>query len=176
VAVPTLSSRHKLMVISPPAAVITDRSQIASLEHDYEQVSAGVLAYRWAKGTRWYQVQYTTAERSGTVWLSESQAGRFRFLYDILHGGMAFLTDAWDGRLYKAPSHDAPHQTVSRRGERPDVAVAAAAGEPEKLWLLVVILDGNICEQASRSVMATGWVPAHSTSGRITVWHYSRGC
>lgn len=152
-----------------------DRSEIESLEHGYEQVSAGVVEIKSQGGHRWYRVQYKSAGRTGTGWLSERDAGRFRTLSEILKG-RGFLTDAWDGVLYRAPRQAAPKETAPQLRDRPDVLVADSAGDPEKLWLLVVIVDGTICDNGSRSVIAAGWIPAHSESGRLTTWRYSRGC
>jgi hypothetical protein len=50
------------------------------------------------------------------------------------------------------------------------------SGTLQDAWLLVVLTDGTICDGGSRAVIAAGWVPAYSTSGKVTAWYYSRGC
>lgn len=163
-------------------ATITDRWHIESVEHGYEQVSAGVLDVKWQTNNRWYLVQYKSAGRLHEGWLSQRDAGRFRTLPELLVGGKAFLTDAWDRALYAAPHPDATKQLVTRERKTDSVAVASAARSPrgssdwKHLWLLVVILDGSFCDGGPQTVVAAGWIPAYSASGELTTWHSSRGC
>jgi hypothetical protein len=158
-----------------PVTVIKDRWEIESLEHASDQGSAGVLEMK----DGWYLVQFKSAEQLGTGWLSPRDAGRFRWLRDILVGGMGFMTDTWDRILYDAPNRNAPRQLVRTVRDRQNAVVASTGGDPrdpQQYWLLVVLLDGSICDGGSRSVIASGWIPAYSTTGRLNTWHFSRGC
>jgi hypothetical protein len=161
---------------APPVVVVKDRTVFETLEHGYEELSVGVLEISWHNNERWYLVQYKDGDRTNEGWLSPHDAGTFRFLLNILQGRMAFLTSAWDRVLYRTPKIDAPKERLPKLSDKPDVVVATGAGDPQQLWLLVVILDGTICNGGSRAVLAAGWIPGHSATGQVTTWHYSRGC
>jgi hypothetical protein len=145
-------------------------------------VSAGVLEVKSQNNRTWYLLQYKARNRIDKGWLSQRDAGPFRTLSELLIGRRAFLTDAWDRVLYTAPNPDAATQLISKARETRSVAVGSAANspresaDPKDLWLLVVILDGSFCDGGPQTVVAAGWVRAHSTTGRPTTWHYSRGC
>jgi hypothetical protein len=160
---------------APPVVVVKDRTVLETLEYGYEELSVGVLEISWQNNERWYLVQYKSGDRTEKGWLSPRDAGTFRFLLNILQGRMGFLTSAWDRVLYRAPKIDAAKESLPKLSDKPDVVVATGAGDPQQLWLLVVLLDGTICTGGSRAVLAAGWIPAHS-AGQVTTWHYSRGC
>jgi hypothetical protein len=79
--------------------------------------------------------------------------------------------------LHKAPRSDASRENILPAiGERRHVVFADTFGEAGQLWFLVVVVDGTICDGGPRSVLAAGWIPAHSASGQLNAWYYSRGC
>jgi hypothetical protein len=159
-----------------PAVTIKTRREIESLEHGYEQISAAVLDVRAQAGKTWYLVQYKREDRLMAAWLSGSNAGRFRSLPELLKG-RGFLTQAWNGWLYKSPRSEGSRENIlSALGERRHVVFADMAEDAGQMWFLVVVVDGTICDGGPRSVLAAGWIPAHSASGQLNAWYYSRGC
>lgn len=159
---------------APVAVVVETWEGLVSLEHGAEQVSAVVDETRYGPDGLWYRVRYSVGDRSGEAWLAPADAGRYRMVYELLRG-LAFLTAAWDGRLYDRPG-GSEARAFEGLGERPDAAIADAASVGEELWLLVVLVNGSICGSGDRSVLGAGWVPAFSPEGSLTVWNYSRGC
>ena len=163
----------------PPIVTIRDRSEIQSVEHGAEQVSAAVFERTYRKDELWYQVRFKTAGGDGIGWLLARNVGQFRFLHELLTGGRGFLTDAWDRVLYEAPNRDAKRRTLTSVGERQDVVVATMMderGDAQNAWMLVVLTDGSFCDRGSQAVIAAGWIPAYSSAGNLTAWYYSRGC
>jgi len=159
------------------AAVVAERGELASLEHGYELTSATVFDMRTVHERVWYQLQYATRTGSGIGWLSSRDAGTYHPLSAMLIDGLAFLTESWDRVLYDAPRVAANAHTVLDERKYPDVRVLATAGDPRHLWLQIALLDSNICTATTTpAVVARGWIPAHSAAGRLTAWHYSRGC
>jgi hypothetical protein len=158
------------------AAVVTDRNELASLEHGYELISAAVYDMTADHDRVWYQVHYTTAAGAGDAWLSGRDAGTYHPLGDMLIHGLAFLRESWDGVLYDGPRATARKRTIGDERTHPDVRVTATAGNSANLWLRIELLDGNVCQGAATpSVIASGWIPAHS-AGRLTAWFSPRGC
>jgi len=157
--------------------VVRTRSQVLSVEHGYEQVSAGVVEIRMQGDRRWYRVQFQVGTWMGTGWLSPRDAGVYHPLAAMLQSGLAFLTDGWDGSLYSTPRAGAKRRVVERGREHQDIRVLATSGDGEHLWLRVQIIDRSPCSAATApAVVATGWMPAYSRDGRIAAWHHSRGC
>jgi hypothetical protein len=153
--------------------------EIQSLEHGYEQVSAAVFERTFRNDQLWYRVQFKTAAREGTGWLSARNAGEFRFWHQLLTSRRGFLTDAWDRVLYEAPSRNAKRQTLTNVSDRQDVIIATTMderGDSQNAWMLVVLTDGSFCDRGSQAVIAAGWIPAYSAAGNLTAWYYSRGC
>ena len=158
--------------------VVRARSQVLSVEHGYEQVSAGVVEIRMQGDRRWYRVQFQVGTWLGTGWLSPRDAGTYHPLASMLKSGLPFLTDGWDGSLYGMPRAGAKRRVVGRAREHQDIRVLATSGDGEHLWLRVQVIDRSPCAAGptSPAVVATGWMPAYSRDGRIAAWHHSRGC
>ena len=159
------------------AAVVSDRSELTSLEHGYEQVSAAVYETRAIQDRVWYRVHYATSRSFGDGWISNRDTSTYHPLADMLVHGLAFLTDSWDGAVFEAPRTDVAKRSISITNERPNVHVVATAGDAEHLWLQIELLEGSACEGAEQPAIATrGWIPAFSAGGHLTAWHYARGC
>jgi len=154
------------------------QSEVLSVEHGHEQVSAGVVEIRMQGDRRWYRVQFQVGTWLGTGWLSPRDAGVYHPLASMLQSGPAFLTDGWDGSLYSLPRAGAKRRVVERAREHQDIRVLSTSGDAGNLWLRVQIIDRSPCAAAptAPAVVATGWIPAYSRDGRIAAWHHSRGC
>jgi hypothetical protein len=161
-----------------PVVTIKDRSEIQSLEHTYDQISAVVFERTYRSNQLWYRVQFKTSEREGLGYLPARSAGQFRSLHELLAGRIGFLTDGWDRVLYQAPSRDAKHETLTNVGKRPDVIVATTVdegGDGRNVWMLVVLTEGKYCDRGSQAVIAAGWIPSYSAAGDVSAWYYARG-
>lgn len=151
--------------------------QLESREHAAEQVSAVVFDRAGADGGGfWYELRYSEGGESLSGWLSPGAAGPFRSFVEVIHGGLTYFTADWDRRLFERPDQNAPSRSFQALGERPDVKVADARCAGEDLWLLVVLVRGNLCDGGGTEIVATGWVPAYADDGGVTVWHFARGC
>jgi hypothetical protein len=162
-----------------PLVTITDRSEIQSLEHGSEQLSAVVFERAHRSDQLWYRVQFKTSEREGPGWLPARSAGQFRSLHDLLTSHRAFLTGAWDRVLYQAPNRAAKQDTLANVGARQHAIVATTldeTGDRQNAWLLVVLTDGSLCDGGSQAVIAAGWIPSYSAAGDVSAWYDARGC
>ena len=159
------------------AAVVSDRTELTSLEHGYEQLSAAVYEMREIDDRVWYRVHYTTARSFGDAWISSRDTSTYHPLADVLVHGLAFLTDSWDRAVFDEPGAHSGKRTIPVTIERPNVHVLATAGDAQHLWLRIELLDGGACEGSEQPAIATsGWIPAFSPDGQLTAWHYPRGC
>jgi len=158
--------------------IVRNQSQVLSVEHGSEQVSAGVVEIRMQGDRRWYRVQFQVGNWIGAGWLAPRDAGAYHPLASTLRNGLPFLTESWDGSLYSAPNATAKRRAVRRTRAEQDVRVLSTSGDGAHLWLRVQILDHSPCDGsgAAPNVVATGWMPAYSRDGRIAAWHHSRGC
>ena len=58
-----------------------------------------------------------------------------------------------------------------------DVRVVESRRVGDELWFHVEFLDHSECRGPDApTVVRRGWIPAHSRSGKATVWFSSRGC
>ena len=95
----------------------------------------------------------------------------------MVSSGLAFLTEAWDGRLLERPAAEAPASTLLRDGESDSVRVIDvyyARGQSDA-WYLLAVVRGE-CTGEPIEIVATGWVPAYTPEGDNSVWFRSRGC
>jgi hypothetical protein len=162
---------------SDVSVVVRDRRELESREHGYEQISAVVYSREANSGGGfWYQVRFIGEGGPSFAWLNQTAAGTYRMVQELVRSGLAFLTADWDGRLFEAPSTGSPAQFFPDLDQRQGVRVIDSYQRGgEALWYLLAIVRGT-CDVGPIEVIATGWVPAHSSSGGDTVWYHSRGC
>ena len=66
---------------------------------------------------------------------------------------------------------------VRVKAKEPDVTVADTATVNGELWLLVVVFgEGRCTVDEPAAVLGAGWTSAHTGSGNVAAWFYSRGC
>jgi hypothetical protein len=97
--------------------------------------------------------------------------------HSLVASGLAFLTDAWDRRLFERPDVEGSAKTLERTGPSEAVRVIDVyyeRGRSEPWYLLAVV--GGQCTGEPLAILATGWVPAYAPDGQNTVWFRSRGC
>ena len=163
---------------SAVVVAVQDWRQFEFREHDYEQVSAAVYALAYPeRGGPWYKVRYAVGEKGGYGWVEHSNGAQYREVHSLVSSGLAFLTEAWDGRLLERPTTDASAKTLERTGQSDavriiDVYYGRGHSDP---WYLLAVVRGE-CTGEPLEILATGWVPAYTTEGENIVWYRSRGC
>lgn len=157
---------------------VQDWRQLESREHGYEQVSAAAYALAYApRGGPWYRVRFTVGGETDYGWVEHADGTQYRAVHSLVSSGLAFLTEAWDGRLLERPTPEAPARTLRRDGESYSVRVidAHSARGHSDAWYLLAVVRGE-CTGEPLEIVATGWVSAYAPDGGNTVWFRSRGC
>lgn len=147
-------------------------------EHGYEEYSVVVLERRAAGGQRWARVALAGESASGGAWLPEPAGATFRAYADLVKESLAFLTEAWDGRVWELPDGPTPKTVPFRQIQRPEHAadVFEYREVNGQLWLRVKILSESPCETDQPASLIAGWVPAYNARGEWVADFYSRGC
>ena len=147
---------------------ITASDPLPTKEYGYEEPGAIVLARRG----EWFQIRLAT----GSAWIRHSSRDNFHPLEQLLLDGLAYLTEAWDGRL--AASAGAPSRPArgEARSSQPSVRVIRSQQLRSELWLDVEVTTSPCSEAPNVKTLDRGWVPAHTTSGEPVIWFSSRGC
>lgn len=170
--------RTVVMVRAEPAeaaAVIGNVSAADSIEWreaDYEAPAAVAFGVR----DGWVRVAIggTGGRRYG--WVSPEQLGALHKHGDLVAGGLAYLTGAWDGVLREAPSTAAAPSRGGAAPEGSDVDVVEVLQVGGVTWLEVERLAPGRCQEPTTTVVSTGWVPALAETGLPNVWFHARGC
>jgi hypothetical protein len=162
---------------SAVTVVVQDWRQLESRAHGYEQVSAAAYALDYARGGPWYRVRYTVGDKTGYGWVQHSDGTQYRLVHALVSSGLAFLTEAWDRRIFERPVVEASARTLERTGTSDavrviDVYYARGSSDP---WYLLAVVRGQ-CTGEPLEILATGWVPAYTPEGQNSVWFRSRGC
>lgn len=156
---------------APAACVIRAAADLETREHGYEELSG--VVYESKPG--WYGLRCRGAD--GVAWLAASDAGTYRGMDELVTHGLAYLTVDWDRNLYQRPHATALSHRARVEAAEPDITVADTAIVGDELWLLVVVYGPGRCTADEPGpVLDAGWTPAHSTTGAVTAWFYSRGC
>ncbi len=155
-------------------AVLETPDQVESLEHSYEESSAVVYGYQRAEGQSWYGIR-TASGQFG--WLPQEEVGRFRPLAELFDDSLAYLTEDWDGRLFRVAGGGETGEAVRTTAGHTPIAIASSEMVGTEIYFLVVVLAESPCESMGpREVVAAGWVPAYSAADDLNLWYYSRGC
>jgi hypothetical protein len=138
-------------------------------EFQYEDVAAIALEQRG----RWFRLRLET----GSAWVRASDRDEFHPLERLLIDGLAHFTPDWDRRLSERPGASSRNARGVTGQDEPSARVIRSETAGAVLWLFVEVMSHSGCEggEAPR-VVDRGWVPAHTASGRPTLWFYSRGC
>ena len=155
------------------AIIIQDRRELDSREHDYEKASAAV--YGVSSGY-WHRLRYEVNGQQGYGWLRPEDAAIFKDLHSFLYSAsMTYLTNAWDGRMFKQPNKDSASSSIGNAGRNQGARIIDIHYRGTEPWYLVALVS-EYCTGEPLNVIGTGWVPAYSEAGGNTVWYYSRGC
>ena len=158
---------------SPPAATLESWDDLPNDEYGYER--AGAVALERRDG--WTRI----ALARGSGWVAPADAGAFHAHETLVADGLAYLAQAWDGRLWTASGGTGPARAIDpawRRhmGGQLDVETLDAARIDGVLWLHVAIVWPPPCVGDPPRRIVDGWVTALAPSGAPAVWFYSRGC
>ncbi len=136
-------------------------------EYEEEEALAAIVV---EQRHRWFKVQVP----DGAAWVHASEGDEYFSLQQILVKRPAYLTEAWDGRLAKAPGGPG---TSAGGARRPYIPVRFIESREVRgaLWLKIELMSHTIYESDEPPrVVATGWVPAHNPAGKTVVWFNSR--
>ena len=153
----------------------TGPAQLVLKEHGYEEYSVVVLERKpgWAR----VALGGGQSGQQGSAWLPEPSGATFRAYADLVKESLAFLTEAWDGRVWDAPGGVA-RSVAFKQIQRPEHP-ADVFGYRElngQLWLHVNVFSESPCEQQQPLSLSEGWIPAYSPQGAWTADFYARGC
>jgi hypothetical protein len=155
---------------SKVVAEIGDPRSLMIREHGYEMSS--IEAYKEANG--WYLAGFIVDGVRKTGWISPADVVEFRSFKELLVNSMTYLTDDWDGRIWKEPSDSGTYEYYTSPDT--DIRVIDSKRVGTELWLKIEILSPGPCEVEEPKVVELGWVRAYSKTGAVNVWFYSRGC
>jgi hypothetical protein len=150
---------------------------LESREFGYEQL--GALTYDGRRGWHLVRARVDTGWILG--WLAPTQAGRFHPLDSLLLGHLTYLTDAWDGRVFRDPGaeREATRLAPAPMGTRRHLIVRRITRRRDVPWLEVEVYTSWWCITPGDPppvLMARGWIPAHADNGQPNAWFYARGC
>lgn len=169
--------------------VLLETIRATDLEYrEYRYESGAAAVYERLDG--WFRVKLADGGPYGWV-AAGGDTMRFHPLSKLLRNRLNYLTAHWDGLLWESPPGTAASEGLVRSSIRHGFkqlneypATVIDVKETEKgLWLNVQIPrvdpcspDGDDSTLGMDNVLEEGWVPAFSSSGKLTAWFYSRGC
>ena len=178
------NENHLLAPVRLFSSPITDGTELRILhnlgdvethEWSYELPAAAVYGYHYDGEQTWYQLRESPS--GDLAWMSGDRQNRFHPLSKLVSESLAYLTATWDKRIFATVGDATTSTVVVSRGEEISIAVASSAMFEGKLWILVVVLKDSVCSSSDAPrVLGSGWIPAHSASGTLNIWFYSRGC
>ncbi len=139
---------------------------LPTLEFAYEAPAAIVVA----RDGDWFQVRTT----GRSLWLHRASDSVYLPLRELLTSNrIMYLTSAWDGAMYTAPSGT---RLRARNVEaRSTVKVVSAERRSGELWLLVET-TASCDPDEPRVPRVRGWVRSYGSRGEPAVWFFSRDC
>jgi hypothetical protein len=141
--------------------------QLPTEEYEEEEPVAAIVV---EQRRRWFKVQVP----DGAAWVHTSDRDQYFSLQRLVVERPAYLTEAWDGTLAKAPGDRGRAAADPRRRYIP-VRFVESRDVRGALWLKIGLMSHTVYESDEPPrVVATGWVPAHDPSGKAVVWFYSR--
>ncbi|MBL4620864.1 MAG: hypothetical protein JKY89_00545 [Immundisolibacteraceae bacterium] len=155
--------------------VIHNLSDLETFEWSYEAPAAAVFGYHHDGEQAWYQLGLESTGARG--WVVASKQLNFHPLSELVSESLAYLTGSWDKRVFSDVADPATAKLLDVTGDEIPIEVAGTAMFEGQLWVLVVVMKQSQCwSSAAPQVLDVGWLPAHSASGQLNIWYYSRGC
>jgi hypothetical protein len=150
-------------------------SDLAHYEWSYEQPGFAFYGHVYDGEKAWYELEIRRNRQRG--WVQQREDLHVHWLSTLIDESLPYLTSAWDKKLFSDPTDQNSVSELGVSGEEIPIMVAGTEMVDGDLWFLVVVLRESQCASASApSVLRSGWVPAHTNSGLLNIWFYSRGC
>lgn len=138
-------------------------------EHSYEVLS--VVTYQEKEG--WYLIGIKNNKLT-RGWICPEDAGKFRPYKELITDSLTYLTDEWDGIIWRTPDINSNSESIKEFPTR-HVRIIETKKINNKLWLHIELLNPGWCDLEDPKAIKKGWIPAFSKSCP-NVWFYSRGC
>lgn len=137
-----------------PAALVVDRAVLGQDEH-------------------WFEIDLGET----SAWLRATEGSRYFPLEELLVNRLNYVAPETGVFLADDPGMEHSGSERMHLEYYSDIRVTGVRWAGDKLWLQVDVLNGSGCGSRDEPVIIDqGWVPAHSASGELNVWFYSRGC
>src|SRR5216684_4400660 len=140
------------------------RSDLPVDEYSYEE--KGFIVLEMVPG--WVRIRLV----KGSGWIRR-EPGSELHRYEDLGAAMGFLSNDWNGALFRAPNGKSwkPKKATDRSIEMIDVKRLNGT-----LWFKVRLLERTPCSDKDPATVAVGWVRAYDAHGSPIVGYYPRGC
>jgi hypothetical protein len=148
--------------------------ELPTMEYGYEIPGAIVVDHAVVDhDEQWFKLD--TGEAS--AWLRAPENSQYFTLEKLLVNRRTYVAPEAGAFLVDAPATTQPETERMHLEQYSDVRVTDVRWVRDQLWLQVNVLNESGCESRDEPIIiARGWLPAHSESGELSVWFYSRGC
>lgn len=135
-------------------------------EYRYEAPAAIVLETQ----NDWFKLKTS----SGSGWIKGTKKGEYFSLKHLFENKMAYIESTSGIKVFREPS---VYDSIGLVSNSDSVNIIKTVNVDNKYWHHIQIMDSSGCESNEPpEVLYEGWVPAHTATGKLTTWFYSRGC
>jgi hypothetical protein len=135
-------------------------------EYRYEKPAAIILETQ----NDWFRLKTS----SGSAWIKKTKTGRYISLDNLLKNKMSYIDSKSGIKIFRESNIDDSIGVVSTSDS---LNVVKTINVENKYWHHIQVMDSSSCESdGPPKVLYEGWVPAHTATGKLTIWFYSRGC
>jgi len=135
-------------------------------EYRYEAAAAIVLE---TQGD-WFKLKIS----SGSAWIQGTKKGKYFPLEYLFKNKMAYIESSSGIKVFRESSI---YDSIGLVSNGDFVNVIKTVNVDSKYWHHIQILDSSGCESIEPpEVLYEGWISAHTATGKLTTWFYSRGC
>jgi hypothetical protein len=135
----------------------------------------------YERSGNWFRI----ALDAGSGWIQVEDPGRFTAYPDLVTSDerLSYLTDTWDGRLFRAPEPAAALIELPAAWRRligsqiSFVRVMETQNRNGELWFRILLTGKEACVDAPEDLPEMeGWIPGYAAGNNRMVWFSSRGC
>jgi len=135
-------------------------------EYRYEAPAAIVLETQ----NDWFKLKTST----GSAWIQKTKQGQYFPLENLIKNKMAYIESTSGIKVFREPSI---YDSIGLVSNSDSVNIIKTVNIDNKYWIHIQIMENSICESnESPEVLYEGWIQAHTDTGKLTTWFYSRGC
>lgn len=140
--------------------------ELLTKEYRYEAPAAIVLDTQ----NDWFKLKIST----GSAWIQKNKKGKYFSLENLFENKMAYIDSTSGINVFREPSI---YDSIGLVSNSDSVNVIETVNADNKYWHHIQIMDSSGCElNEPPEVLYQGWIPAHTATGKLTAWFYSRGC